>query len=64
MLPVSTTVNCFVATNSSKDQFKPTFRDKSTQNVFDFARQFYKTTKDKLLENIEAALMNLESNDA
>jgi hypothetical protein len=47
-----------------KDNFKPTPHDKPTQNVFDFAKQFYKTTKDKPLDRIEDALMNLESNDA
>jgi hypothetical protein len=46
-----------------KDNFKPTPRDKQTQNVFYFARQFYKATKDKPLDRIEDALMNLESND-
>jgi hypothetical protein len=47
-----------------KDNFKPTHRDKQNQNVFDFARQFYRATKDKPLERIENALMNLESNDS
>jgi hypothetical protein len=32
--------------------------------VFDFANQFYKTTKEKSLKRIEDALMNLGSNDA
>jgi hypothetical protein len=53
-----------VKVTTPKDNFKPTPRDKSTQNVFDFAKQFDKTTKDKSLRRIEDALMNLESNDA
>jgi hypothetical protein len=56
--PVIVTSTAEVTT--PKDNFKPTPCDKSTQ----FAKQFYKTTKDKSLRRIEDALMNLESNDA
>jgi hypothetical protein len=38
--------------------------DKQNEKIFDFARLFYRATKDKPLDKIESALMNLKSNDS
>jgi hypothetical protein len=69
LIPASTVVSVVASVvepipTKVKDNFKPMPRDKQTQNAFDFARQFYKATKDKPLDRIEDALMNLESNDS
>jgi hypothetical protein len=49
---------------ATKDNFKPTPCDKQNENVYNFARQFFKSTKDKPPFQVETALRNLISNDS
>jgi hypothetical protein len=48
----------------TKDNFKPTPRDKQNKNVYDFARLFLRATKDKAPLQVETALVNIKSNDS